>query len=194
VKAGFVEGSVVGFKWKSSLVASDAALKEAQATITDLQKKNDQMSKALVEAQTKLNDPSLKANISKLEEENKRLKASTQAVQASVSNTIGSNAPLVDKALSATDTRWGVVFGGDSQLADAEYETKVIAPKLGIPNAGIFFRQGSFRSVSLVKSQELAKEVLRKAQQRRQDAYIVDMTNWCLAPIGKQGYTKCSNP
>ena len=39
VKAGFVEGSVAGFKWKANLVASDAALKEAQATITDLQKK-----------------------------------------------------------------------------------------------------------------------------------------------------------
>lgn len=194
-KASFVEGSVAGFKWKANLVASDAALKEAQATITDLQQKNDQFSKALVEAQTRLNDPSLKATISKLEEENKRQRASTQAVQSSVSSTIGSNSELVDKALSATNIqKWGVIFGGDSQLADAEYETKEIAPKLGIPNAGIFLRQGSFRSVSLVNSQELAKEVLLKAKSRREDAYIVDMTNWCSAPIAKQGYTECSNP
>lgn len=192
VSAGFEEGSVVGFKWKKSLVVSDAALKEAQATITALQQKNDQITKALVETQTKLNDPALKANILKLEEENKRLNASTQAVQASVSNTIDSNATLVDRALSTTDVRWGVVFGGDPRLKDAEYETKVIAPQLGIPNASIFFRQNSFRSVSRVKNQELAKEVLRKAQQRRQDAYIVDMNKWCLAPATKQDYTECS--
>ena len=101
----------------------------------------------------------------------------------------------MDKALSTTNIqKWGVIFGGDSQLEDAEYETKEIAPKLGIPNAGIFLRQGSFRSVSLVDSQELAKEVLLKAKSRREDAYIVDMTNWCSAPIVKKGYAKCSNP
>jgi hypothetical protein len=194
-KAGFVEGSVAGFKWKANLLASDAALKEAQATITDLQKKNDQFSKALLEAQTKINDPSLKENISKLEEENRRLKTSTEEAQASISNTIGSNTTLVDKELSEKNIqRWGVIFGGDSQLMDAEYETKVIAPKLDIPNAVIFFRQGSFRSISLVKSQGLAKEVLLKAKSRRQDSYIVDMANWCSAPISKQGYTECKNP
>jgi hypothetical protein len=194
-KAGFVEGSVAGFKWKANLVASDAALKEAQVTITDLQKKNDQFSKALLEAQTKINDPSLKEDISKLEEENRRLRTSTKAAQALILNTIGSNAALVDKELSATNIqRWGIIFGGDFQLIDAEYEANVIAPKLDIPNVGIFFRQGSFRSISLVESQELAQEVLLKAKSRRQDSYIVDMANWCSAPISKQGYTECKSP
>jgi len=36
VNAGFEEGSLVGFKWKSTLVESDRALKDAQGTISDL--------------------------------------------------------------------------------------------------------------------------------------------------------------
>src|SRR5262245_16124838 len=47
VKAGFVEGSVAGFKWQSGLAESNEALVKARATITSLQTQNDELAKAL---------------------------------------------------------------------------------------------------------------------------------------------------
>jgi hypothetical protein len=52
VNAGFEEGSVVGFKWKSKLVESDRTLQKAKATIDELQGKNDQLVAALAEAKS----------------------------------------------------------------------------------------------------------------------------------------------
>jgi hypothetical protein len=105
VNAGFEEGSLVGFKWKSSLVEADKALKDAQVTISDLQSKNDELAKALGDANAKLKDPTLMARGEKLQDENSRLKEETLQVQTTVSNAIESNSPLVAKALSSTDGR-----------------------------------------------------------------------------------------
>jgi hypothetical protein len=105
VNAGFEEGSLVGFKWKSKLVESDKALKDAQATISDLQAKNDELVKALGDTNAKLKDPTLMARAVKLQDENSRIKDATLQVQTTVSNAIESNIPLVAKALSATDGR-----------------------------------------------------------------------------------------
>src|SRR5262245_29289116 len=52
VRAGFEEGSIVGFKLRSKLVESDVALQEARKTIGDLQKRNNEMAKTLAEANT----------------------------------------------------------------------------------------------------------------------------------------------
>jgi hypothetical protein len=103
VQAGFEEGSIVGFKWKSKLIESNSALQEAQSTIADLQKKNDEMAKVLAEANTKLADPSFGERIIKLEHENSQLKEATQQVQTTVSRTIESNTPFVEKALSLSN-------------------------------------------------------------------------------------------
>src|SRR5437588_823927 len=97
-RAGFEEGSLVGFKWKSKLVESDQALKEARATITDLKTQLSKTSQALADAQAKLNDPSLKETLVSLEKENKQLNATSSRVETSVANTIASSAPLVEKA------------------------------------------------------------------------------------------------
>lgn len=102
VNAGFEEGSIVGFKWKSKLLESDSALKDAQATIDDLQSKNDELIAALADANAKLDDPALFQRITRLEDENRRLKDTTQQVQTTVSQAIESNVQLVEKAMSAT--------------------------------------------------------------------------------------------
>jgi hypothetical protein len=60
VDAGFEESSLVGSKWRSKLVESNHALQEAQATISDLQQKNDELAKALAETNSKTNDPPLR--------------------------------------------------------------------------------------------------------------------------------------
>ncbi|MCI0390047.1 MAG: hypothetical protein MOB07_14955 [Acidobacteria bacterium] len=194
VSAGFEEGSIVGFKWKSGLVQSDNALKEAQATITDLRAQLDKMSKTLAEAQPQLSDTSLKDNISKLQEENKQLNIATSMVEATVQSTIDSNAPLVGKIPSAANTRFGVVFSGDATLEQAKYEAETIAPKLGIPNASIFFREGMYRSVSVVDDRMTADQVLSKARRRRGDSYIVTMRTWCPRAEEKNGYQECISP
>jgi hypothetical protein len=195
--AGFEEGSLVGFKWKSKLVESDAALKEARATITDLKAQLDKTSQALADTQAKLNDPSIKEKLAQLEEENKQLDATSSKVEASVANTIRSNAPLVEKAQTAvaTNTTWGVIFSGDATLDKAKYEVETVAPKLGIPNASIYLdRNGSYRSVSVVDSRSQAEQILPKAKQRRDDAYIVNMSHWCPTATEKNGYRECVSP
>lgn len=194
--AGFEEGSLVGFKWKAKLIDSDTALKEARATITDLKTQLDKTSQALNEAQTKLNDPTLKDQLAKLQEENRQINAASSKVEASVTSTIATNAPLVDKAQTATNSSnmWGVVYSGDASLDDAKYEVDVVAPKLGIPNASIYFRQGSYRSVSVLDDRAQAEQVLPKAKQRRSDAYIVNMSTWCPVTNEKDDYKECVTP
>jgi hypothetical protein len=74
---------------------------------------------------------------------------------------------------------WGVVFGGDTALDAARHEIEVTAPKLEIPNASIYLREGSYRSVSVVEDRSQAEQVLSKAKTRRADSYIVNMSTWC---------------
>lgn len=174
---------------------SDAALKEARATISELQKRNDEVTRTLAQAKGQLSNPSLKATIAKLEQDNQQLNVSTQQVQASVSNTIASNAPLVDRVLSVTGSgKWGVVWSGDSTLDDAKYEVAVVAPRLGLPNPSIYLRQGSYRSVSVVGDKQLADQILPKAKIRRHDAYIVNIATWCRNIAQKVEYVECTSP
>src|SRR6218665_1739651 len=67
-KAGFEEGSLVGFKWKAKLVENDAALKEAQALITSLKEQNDKLNQTLAEAQQQSPNDNLKQQLSSLEQ------------------------------------------------------------------------------------------------------------------------------
>jgi predicted nuclease with TOPRIM domain len=192
VRAGFEEGSVVGFKWKSKLVNSDASLKEANATISVLQKKNQELSMALSEATAKANSPELKTRLVKLQAENEQLTQAVKQVQTSVNSTINSNAQFVKQALVSADTkRWAVVYSGDSSLEAAKYETETIARNLQLPNAAVYLRQGSYRSVSVVDDRSLAEEVLVKAKRRRQDAYIVSIDGWCPKIAERPGYFEC---
>jgi cytoskeletal protein RodZ len=194
--AGFEEGSFVGFKWKPKLLNSDAALQEAQALITDLREQNEKLSRALADAQSELNDPALKEKLAKLQEVNKQLSVTSSKVENSVASIIASNAPLVEKVQNEVDTntKWGVVFSGDATLEAAKPEVEKVARDLGIPNASIYFRQGSFRSVSVVDSRAEAQQVLPKAKRRRADAYIVNMSNWCPSSNEKNGYRECVSP
>jgi hypothetical protein len=194
--AGFEEGSFVGFKWKPKLLDSDAALKEAQALITDLRDQNGKMAKALNEVQNKTNDPALKEQLAKLEEANKQLSAASTKVENSVATTIASNASLVEKVQNTptTNAKWGVVFSGDATLDAAKYEVDTVAAKFGIPSASIYLRQGFYRAVSVLDSRAEAEQVIPKAKQRRADAYIVNMANWCPTSNEKTGYRECVAP
>lgn len=115
VDAGFEEGSLIGFKWKNKLVESNEALTKAEETIVSLQTKNDELLKALSDANSKINDPALLARLSTLEDENKILKSETKIVQRNVSETIEANIPFVAKAKSSERSDVAVSVAGAFQ-------------------------------------------------------------------------------
>ena len=193
VRAGFEEGSVVGFRWKGKLVESDQALKEANATITDLQTQNEKLLKELGNAQAKSADPEAQKRIAQLQQDNRKLADAANQVESKVQVTIAANAPLVEKAQAAAGTtQWAVVYGGDTRLEEARYEVTTVAQKLGLANAAVYLRQGSYRSVAVADPREAAEQALFKAKSRRSDAYIVSMSKWCPKASQKDGYFECS--
>jgi hypothetical protein len=192
-EAGFEEGSLVGFKWKTKLVDSDAALKDAQVTINDLKAQLDKTTKLLADAQAKLNDPGQKTAFAQLQQENSALQVATSRVKTSVESTIAANAPLVRNAQTfLTGSAWGVVFGGDTALDKAKYESDIVGPKLGLRNTAVYFRQGFYRSVAVAADQAEAQDMLSKARARRADAYVVRMQSWCPDVVDKDGYRQCA--
>lgn len=194
--AGFEEGSLAGFKWKKGLVASNDALSEAQTTIDNLKTQLEKTTQALNDAQSKITDPGFKNQLAQLEQENKQLSTTSNDVKDTVDQTLKKNASLVETAKSniQSSDKWGVVYGTDNALDKAQYESQTIASKYGIPNAAVYFRQGVFRSVSVVDGKNEAEQALSKAKQRRSDAYIVKMSSWCPEARANSGYFECVSP
>jgi hypothetical protein len=193
IKAGFEEGSIIGMKWKKGITKSDIALKEAQATITVLGKQLDSVSKILGEAKKLTDDPDLKKKITEIQVKNNVVKSESKLVQASVKNTITSNAVLVENAQKAVNdnSSWGVVFSGDSNLKSAQYEVKIVDRKFGISKAIIYLRQGSYRSIAILNDRYQAEIILDILKKRRPDSYIVPMSTWCKNSIQRDGYLEC---
>lgn len=195
VDAGFEEGSFAGLKWKANLKSSDKILVEARNTIADLTDQNAKLNKTLSDVKLQTGNAELKENISNLEQLNSQLADSAAKVQVSVDSNIAANAPLVQKIQTATGsvTTWGIVYGGDQNLESAKYEVQTIATKLGLTNAAIYYRQGSYRSVATTTDRVQAAQFLVKAKERQKDSYIVNMSSWCPNAMGKEGYFECSN-
>jgi hypothetical protein len=121
--------------------------------------------------------------------------ASSARVQAAVESTTSANAPLVQKLQTSAGTivTWGVVYGGDQTLDAAKFEIQTIAPKLGLTNAAIYYRQVSYRSVATTTDGLQAEQLLLKAKERRKDSYIVNMSTWCRDAAQKNGYFECAS-
>lgn len=196
VEAGFEEGSFAGVKWKAKLTQSDETLLKAQATIADLREQNEKLNKALSEVKSQIASAEVKEDIAKLDQLNVRLTASSAKVQAAVETTTSANAPLIQKVQASTGTvaTWGVVYGGDRTLGDAKYEVQTIAPKLGLTNAAIYYRNNSFRSVATTTDRLQAEQLLKKAKERRKDSYLVNMSTWCPSTTERNGYVECLTP
>lgn len=194
VEAGFEEGSFAGLKWKAKLGESDDALLKAQAMIADLRDQNDRLGKVLGQIKPEVANSGVRADLAKLEELNAQLGSSAASVQDSLASSVAGNAPLVQKLQSAVGSAviWGVVFGADSDLDAAKYETGTMAARLGLPNAAIYLRQGSYRSVATTTDRVQAEKLLGKARERRKDAYLVNMATWCPQASPRQGYFECS--
>jgi hypothetical protein len=195
-KAGFEEGSFVGFKWKGKFLQADDTLVKAQATINDLTDQNHKLSQLLEEAQPKLNDTALKEQIQAARAENQKVTASSSHVEESVASAVADNAPLRQQVqkTSEPNTQWGVVYSGDTNMKDASYEIgSTVTGKYRIPNASVYLRQGSYRAVSVVNDRTEAQQVLDRVKERRGDAYIVKMGDWCANNVQKEGYRECGS-
>lgn len=92
------------------------------------------------------------------------------------------------------DVTWGVIFGGDATLNAANHEIKVTAKLMGISDATIFRRSGSFRSVKTYVNRMEADAALEKAKSIRESSYLVNMAKWCPTSIPREGYFECSGP
>ncbi|MBA4285894.1 MAG: hypothetical protein C0434_10230 [Xanthomonadaceae bacterium] len=105
VGAGFKEGNVAGFKWQASLTETDSELKKAQDTISELQRKNDELAKTLDDASQRIGsgDGPLKAQIVELQQGNRKLSESVQTVQTRVDERLLSNQQLVASAEPSAD-------------------------------------------------------------------------------------------
>lgn len=194
VAAGFEEGSFAGLQWKARLTQSDGSLVKAQGLIADLKDQNERLNQALSQARAQGASPA--PDGASLERINQALAAKTERVQSALTSSLAANSELVQKAQSQTaqSTTWGVVYGGDRNLADARYETGPVASKLGLAGAAVYLRQGSYRSVVTSSDRLQATQMLKKAQERRADAYLADMSSWCPDPAPKDGYLECPAP
>lgn len=194
VDAGFKKASIAGMEWEANFSQSDENLVKSQSTIADLMEQNGKLNKALSEVKSLIGNTEVKADIVKLEQINTQLVANATKAQVSAAANILANAPLVQEIQASADkpTTWGVVYGGDQRLDGAEYETKTAAPKFGLTNTAIYYRQGSYRSVATTIDRLQASQLLNKAQEHRKDAYIVNMTTWCPNTTLKEGYFECS--
>src|SRR5215813_2864088 len=102
--AGFEEGSLAGLKWKRQFFDTDTALRTAQATITSLQTKNAELLKALAEAEARAGDSKQREELARLQLDSKKTAEAAKQVQASVTATLATNDPLIEKARLAKAT------------------------------------------------------------------------------------------
>lgn len=106
--------------------------------------------------------------------------------------------PATPAALAAPAPRdpaaagpWAVVFGGDTTLESARHEVTVTAKKMGLADATIYRRGGSYRSIASFTDSSAAEEALGKARVVRADAYLVDLGRWCPTAVDREGYREC---
>ena len=189
--AGFEEGSFAGLKWKNKVEKSTEELAEAQDIIARQSEQNQRLVATLTDVQQRVNDPALTSKVEDIKEAGKALSMDAVKVQSSVQQTIQSNSELLNKAVRSYDEKYVVVFGADAKLEDAKYEAETVAPKLGIPNATIQLKQGSYRTVVVAGSKGEADSLLAKVKSRRSDAYIVRLSTWCPNSTPRDGYSEC---
>lgn len=167
VSAGFEEGSIAGMKWKSKLQNSDEALKVATGKIAELQRQLIANQELLKQAQSRIQNPELAAQVAKVVDGNEAIGKSASAVQKRSEAVISANAAYVAKATTALnlgDKGFAVIFGTDTSLDSARYEVDVVAKKLDIPNAKIFFRNDGYLSASVAPTIDQANSILVLAQ------------------------------
>lgn len=109
ISAGFEEGSIVGMKWKRSLVDTDRNLKLASDTIATLTIERDQLRTALAALQAQTSNPQQKRVLQALDAGIARSDATARDVQTTVRATLAKNASLVAGSKAITPTESGTL-------------------------------------------------------------------------------------
>jgi len=124
-------------------------------------------------------------------------KQALETVRASLSETNGVQKAVqeLNSALRTTDAagagRW-ILISGDKSLAEAQFEAQR-AQKLGYAITGIYFRQNSYRTLIEFPTEADARAALPGIRARLSpDAYLRDVTKWCLHPQQREGYFSCA--
>lgn len=198
-RAGFEEGSLMGFKWKKKAEdysegviklkqALEAANRQVIAQSAQLRATSAQLDKLRANASS----PQQAAILDRLSKANQRLAQQSIATSAKVADQLRSSQSLV---LDARETlgaapQWAVVMGGDRTLAEAQVESRMAAMR-GMPSVGIYLRQGSYRTVALAADRAAADALLPNARVRTRDAYVVRFDRWCPKREAVEGYVRC---
>ncbi|SFQ49807.1 hypothetical protein SAMN05216229_1262 [Geopseudomonas sagittaria] len=188
---------MVGLQWKVKVSQQDQDLVAAQTTIADLKVQNAKLEKALEEANLQIADVELKKRISELASVNAEVLPAASRVQSSLQQSIAANTEFVQQyqvASPASAESWAVVFGGDATLPEARHETEMVARKVAINNASIYYRQGSYRSVVVAVDRGQANQLLNALKRLKGDAYIVNMSTWCPRAEARAGFLECAAP
>lgn len=189
VNAGFEEGSVAGFKWKTKLSESNDNIRDLKNQIEQLDKQNKSLLKTINETQAtaKIYSPIW---VEKINTENAELQNKSDRVISQAKTFVNSSTDLLLK--NKSNASWGVVFSGDKDLQGALYEITTKAKQFNLTNPVIYFRDNSYRSVAVAKDNEDAKQLLEKARLKRADSYIINLTTWCNNPKQEKDYIRCS--
>jgi hypothetical protein len=193
VNAGFEEGSVAGFKWKTKLAESNDNIRDLKNQIEQLDKQNKSLLKAINEnqANVKAYDPIW---IAKINNTNNILQDSSERILSQAKIFVDNNTELLLK--NKSNAAWGVVFSGDKDLISAKYEITVKAQQFNLTNSSIYFKNnsysGAYRSIAVAKDNEEAKILLERAKLKRPDSYIVNLTTWCSNPKQEKDFINCS--
>lgn len=90
---------------------------------------------------------------------------------------------------------FGIVFGSDRSLTEANGEINRRTSNEGIPKAKtkIYFRNGYYASIAVTDSQEEADKFLAIAKTFDQGAYLTKMESWCRNPQREDGFVACQS-
>lgn len=88
--------------------------------------------------------------------------------------------------------QWGVVFGGDRDISQAQYEiNRAINNRPSYPQVAIFYRGGWYRSVILFQGRTEAQAALSNIHtQLRRGSYVINVDDWCPNWQNNRGTSK----
>lgn len=198
-RAGFEEGSLMGFKWKNKaqdygaeVIRLKQGLEAAnrQVILQSVQLRN--TSAELARLRATASSPQQAADLDRLGKANQRVAQESIATSTRLSDQLRASQPVVLDARETLGaaTPWAVVMGADPTLAEAQVESRRAVLR-GLPNVGIYLRQGYFRTVALAPTKAAADKLLPNARVRTRDAYVVRFDRWCAKREAVEGYSRC---
>lgn len=194
-KSGLDEVAFLGVTAKRKVVAATNSIQESQATIGLLKQQLDSALNVVNIGTTKCSDTMFQRLAKHVLSERSRTIATANSTQEQNNNVLISAAPIVrrEQAAISSASKWGVVYGADISLSDANYEVMRAAKMPDLPKAEVFLRQGIYRSVIVLDNRDDADAVLEnmKTKLRERSPYIVVMDKWCPDVRQKDGYQEC---